>query len=143
MPEISAADSVAGRLSALQLLAPDGKAAIQTITIDEARYEDYRKNPDFIQKHVFPGGQLPSPERFAAAAESAGLQVVGEPTFFGPSYARTLEEWSHRFEANLPRVRELGFENRFIRMWRYYLAYCRAGFRAGTIDVMQVHLARR
>ena len=125
-----------------ELLAPGGTAAIQTITIDEARYEDYRRNPDFIQRYVFPGGQLPSPQRFESVAQGAGLSVSGGPYFYGQSYARTLEEWSHRFEANLPAIRDLGFDERFIRLWRYYLSYCRAGFRAGTIDVMQVQLSR-
>jgi cyclopropane-fatty-acyl-phospholipid synthase len=84
---------------------------------------------------------LPSPERFATAAAEQGLTPV-EPFFFGESYARTLTEWAHRFEAALPQVRELGFDERFVRMWRYYLSYCRAGFSAGTINVMQVRLER-
>jgi cyclopropane-fatty-acyl-phospholipid synthase len=122
-----------------ELLPRGGAAALQVITIEEPRYEDYRRHPDFIQRHIFPGGMLPSPERFAVAAGREGL-TVGEPHFFGPSYARTLEEWRSRFESALPLVRELGFDERFIRMWRYYLSYCRAGFSAGTIDVMQTRL---
>jgi len=121
------------------LLAPGGAAALQTITIEDARFEDYRDHPDFIQRHIFPGGMLPSPERFAAAAGAAGLHT-GDPLFFGRCYAETLAEWSRRFEAALPQVRALGFDERFMRMWRYYLAYCQAGFKAGTIDVMQVRL---
>lgn len=124
----------------LRSLLPKGTAAaIQTITIDEGRFEDYRSNPDFIQRYIFPGGMLPSPERFVRSAHDAQL-ATGEPFFFGDSYASTIEEWSRRFEAALPGVRALGFDERFIRMWRYYLAYCRAGFSAGTIDVMQVRL---
>lgn len=123
-------------------LEPGGAAAIQTITIEEARYDDYRRNPDFIQRYVFPGGQLPSPERFAQTARGAGLVVDGTPSFFGEQYAQTLDAWSIRFEAVLPEVQALGFDDRFIRMWRYYLAYCAAGFRAGTINVMQVRLIR-
>jgi cyclopropane-fatty-acyl-phospholipid synthase len=82
---------------------------------------------------------LPSPERFHASAEATGL-AVGEPMFFGESYARTLTEWRARFESTLPQVRALGYDERFIRLWRYYLAYCRAGFDAKTVDVMQVRL---
>ncbi|PKQ16894.1 MAG: SAM-dependent methyltransferase [Actinobacteria bacterium HGW-Actinobacteria-7] len=122
-----------------ELLPQGGAAALQVITIEEPRFEDYRNHPDFIQRHIFPGGMLPSPERFADSASSEGLQV-GEPAFFGPSYARTLAEWRQRFEAAAPHVRTLGFDERFIRMWRYYLAYCQAGFSGGTIDVMQVRL---
>jgi cyclopropane-fatty-acyl-phospholipid synthase len=121
------------------LLAPGGVAALQTITIDEAHFDDYRRKPDFIQRYIFPGGMLPSPSAFRLAAENCGLDV-GDPVHFGASYAKTLQEWRGRFEAAVPHVRELGFDERFIRMWRYYLAYCRAGFDAETIDVMQVRL---
>jgi len=126
-----------GRLR--ELLAPGGAVALQTITIEEPRFEDYKNNPDFIQRYIFPGGMLPSPERFEAAANAQGL-AVSTPTCFGTSYADTLREWRQRFEGALPQVRALGFDERFIRMWRYYLAYCRAGFSEGTIDVMQVRL---
>lgn len=128
-----------GRLH--ELLRPAKAAALQVITIEERRFEDYRRRPDFIQRYIFPGGMLPSPERFATAAYAAGLDV-GEPRFFGPDYARTLHAWSDRFESALPKVRDLGFDDRFIRMWRYYLAYCITGFNHGAIDVMQVRLAR-
>jgi cyclopropane-fatty-acyl-phospholipid synthase len=123
----------------VSLLPRGGAAALQTITIDDARFEDYRSSPDFIQRYIFPGGMLPSPERFAQAARTEGVRV-SEPLFFGESYARTLCEWATRFEAALPLVRGLGFDERFIRMWRFYLSYCRAGFSAGTVDVMQVRL---
>ena len=82
---------------------------------------------------------LPSPERFARAAQDVGL-AVGEPLFFGQSYARTLEHWLERFESARDQVLDLGFDERFIRLWRYYLAYCRAGFLSGNVDVMQVRL---
>ena len=120
-----------------ELLARGGRAAIQTITIRDERFEGYRDNPDFIQRYIFPGGMLPSPERFEEVATDAGLHVV-EPAFFGMSYARTLESWLGRFEAALPDIRALGFDERFVRMWRYYLAYCRIGFESGNCDVMQV-----
>ncbi len=123
-----------------ELLGRSGIAALQTITIEEPRFDDYRAHPDFIQRYIFPGGMLPSPERFLLNAGREGL-AVGEPQFFGMSYARTLCSWRASFEAALPRVRELGFDERFIRMWRYYLAYCRAGFEAGSVNVMQVDLS--
>lgn len=122
-----------------ELLARGGTAALQTITIPEARFESYRSNPDFIQRYIFPGGMLPSPERFVAAAHAARLEPA-EPHFFGHSYAETLEAWLERFDAAVDDVRALGFDERFIRMWRFYLAFCRAGFRYDAIDVMQVAL---
>ncbi len=123
------------------LLQNGKRAAIQTITISEGSFERYRANPDFIQRYIFPGGMLPSPERFKAAALAEGLSV-GEPVFFGRSYAATLESWLRRFDEAHDQVTALGFEERFIRMWRYYLAYSRAGFLSGNIDVMQVNLER-
>lgn len=122
-----------------ELLTRGGTAALQVITIEDERYDDYKRNPDFIQRYVFPGGMLPSMERFSAAAAAAGLSV-GAPHRFGRDYARTLAVWRERFEASLPQVRALGFDERFIRMWRYYLVYCRTGFEQGSIDVMQVRL---
>lgn len=124
-----------------ELLAPGAAAALQVITIAEDRYDAYRRNPDFIQRYIFPGGMLPSIERFGAAAEAAGL-APSDMRLFGRDYAATLSAWAARFEGVLPQVRALGFDERFIRMWRYYLAYCRAGFESGAIDVMQVRLAR-
>jgi len=126
-----------GRLK--ELLAPGGAVALQTITIEDSRFDDYRRHPDFIQRHVFPGGMLPSPERFESVAAESGLRVA-EPLFFGDSYAETLIEWRQRFEAALPQIRALGFDERFVRLWRYYLSYCRAGFSAGTCNVMQVRI---
>jgi cyclopropane-fatty-acyl-phospholipid synthase len=122
-----------------ELLSPGGAIALQTITIDDARFDEYLREPDFIQRYIFPGGMLPSPQRFRASAEENGLRV-GSERFFGDSYSRTLKAWSERFESSLPTVHELGFDDDFARMWRYYLAYCRAGFDAGTVDVMQVRL---
>ena len=122
-----------------ELLQRGGRAAVQTITICDEAFEGYRDRPDFIQRYIFPGGMLPSPERFTAAATTAALNVA-EPLFFGMSYARTLERWLERFDAAEQQVRALGFDDRFVRMWRYYLAYCRAGFMSGNVDVMQVAL---
>ena len=111
-----------------------GKAVIQAITIDEKRFEDYRSRPDFIQRYIFPGGMLPTVEILRAEAERAGLRLV-KMEHFGESYARNLEEWRIRFHAAWPSIAPLGFDDRFRRMWDYYLAYCEAGFRIGTVDV--------
>lgn len=120
-------------------LVPEGVAAMQVITIADDRFEAYRKGADFIQRYIFPGGMLPSPSAFRAAAAKAGLRG-DRAIFFGADYARTLAHWSEQFSRTWPRIRELGFDERFRRMWEYYFAYCRGGFRAGTIDVMQLRL---
>jgi cyclopropane-fatty-acyl-phospholipid synthase len=120
-------------------LKPGGVAALQTITIADERFADYRRRADFAQRYIFPGGMLPSPSEFARVASEAGL-TPGEPVFHGADYALTLEQWRERFEASVADVRALGFDERFERTWRYYLAYCRAGFRNGMCDVMQVAL---
>ncbi|MCU0833590.1 MAG: cyclopropane-fatty-acyl-phospholipid synthase family protein [Chromatiaceae bacterium] len=122
-------------------LRPGGHAVLQVITIDEAYFEGYRGRPDFIQRYIFPGGMLPSPERFEQAARAAGLAVT-ERSFHGGDYARTLADWHRRFVAQTEAVAALGFDQRFQRMWRYYLAYCEAGFRDGRIDLMQVRLEK-
>lgn len=122
-----------------QLLRPGGRAALQVITMDEKIFDGYRSSPDFIQKYIFPGGMLPTPERFDAAAARAGLRI-GARRWFGQDYARTLALWHRRFLDQIDAVRALGHDETFIRMWRYYLSYCEAGFRDGRIDVMQVVL---
>jgi cyclopropane-fatty-acyl-phospholipid synthase len=118
-----------------------GRAAIQVITIDDARLGAYRRKPDFIQRYIFPGGMLPSPEAFERAAAAEGLEPA-QPFFFGRDYAQTLHAWEERFSCAVQRVRQLGFDERFERMWRFYLAYCQTGFRTGAIDVMQIALTR-
>jgi cyclopropane-fatty-acyl-phospholipid synthase len=117
-----------------QRLAPGGCAVIQAITIDPDRFEDYRRRPDFIQRHVFPGGMLPTAEILASEAAAAGLTLVRSERF-GISYAQTLADWRARFHAAWPAIERLGFDDRFRRLWDYYLAYCEGGFRAGSIDV--------
>lgn len=115
-------------------LAPDGAVVLQAITIDEAIYDTYRSKADFIQRFVFPGGMLPTKTLIEHHAGVAGFRV--EPLLtFGGSYALTLAEWRRRFHANWPSIATLGFDERFRRMWDYYLAYCQAGFEKGTIDV--------
>jgi len=120
-------------------LKPGGRALIQTITIADERFNLYRKTTDFIQQYIFPGGMLPSRQAFRAAALRQGLQVVDEYAF-GLDYARTLAAWRTAFEANWERIAALGFDERFRRLWRFYLCYCEAGFRTETIDVVQFEL---
>jgi cyclopropane-fatty-acyl-phospholipid synthase len=122
-------------------LAPGGLAALQVITIDGKGFDNYRRNPDFIQRYIFPGGMLPSPEALTAAAEDAGLGV--EDTYwFGASYAETLRRWDAAFRTAWPRIRPLGFDERFQRMWRYYLCYCETGFDLGRTNVGQFLIRR-
>ena len=120
-----------------ELLRPGGRAGLQVITIDEALFDTYRRRPDFIQMHIFPGGMLPSEQRLRPVVEEAGLSWSVERRF-GRDYARTLAEWDTAFVAAWSHVRECGFDENFKRLWRYYLNYCRAGFALGRIDV--VHL---
>jgi cyclopropane-fatty-acyl-phospholipid synthase len=115
-------------------LADDGTAVIQAITIDESRFESYRRRPDFIQAYIFPGGMLPTKSIIESEAHRAGFRVVAQEAF-GLSYAETLAEWRRRFLSALPQVAQLGFDQRFIRLWEFYLSYCEVGFRAETIDV--------
>ena len=115
-------------------LAPGGKAVLQVITIREDRFEPYRRAPDFIQRYVFPGGMLPTQRIVSKQATHAGFRIASVETF-GAGYASTLAEWRQRFEAAWPAIAALGFDADFRRMWTYYLSYCEAGFRTGTIDV--------
>ena len=120
-------------------LKPGGRALIQTITIDPRLFERYRRSTDFIQQYIFPGGMLPSPEAFMERAQKHGL-VTERQLFFGHDYARTLAEWTRRFEVQRSDIELMGFDARFQRMWRFYLAYCEAGFSEGNIDVGQFTL---
>jgi cyclopropane-fatty-acyl-phospholipid synthase len=121
-------------------LKPGGRAVIQSITIRDDLFPAYRRSTDFIQQYIFPGGMLPSRSAFRAAAASQGLVVRNEYAF-GADYARTLAEWRQSFEKNWPMIAALGFDETFRRLWRLYLCYCEAGFRAGNIDVVQFELA--
>ena len=122
-------------------LAPCGRAGLQIITIADRYFDGYRRRADFIQRHIFPGGMLPSPSVLHQQIQRAGLELQREVTF-GLDYARTLGQWRRRFQQAWPALREQGFDDRFKRLWDYYLAYCEAGFRAGHTDVGQVTLAR-
>ncbi len=125
-----------------RMLAPDGRAVVQSITIHDDLFARYRRGTDFIQQHVFPGGMLPSPSGFRKQAAKAGL-AVRDVYAFGPDYSRTLAEWSANFERQWPAIEAQGFDERFRRLWRFYLGYCQAGFNSGCTDVMQFELVHR
>lgn len=119
------------------LLKAGGTAGIQVITINEAAFDTYRARPDFIQRYVFPGGMLPTPEILRSLGTAHGLATIGE-RIFPQDYARTLAEWRVRFWSSWDKIKPLGFDERFKRLWEFYLYYCEAGFRAEYIDVRQV-----
>ncbi|MEQ8497396.1 MAG: cyclopropane-fatty-acyl-phospholipid synthase family protein, partial [Gammaproteobacteria bacterium] len=120
-------------------LAPGGAAALQIITIAEDRFEQYRRNPDFIQRYVFPGGMLPSEPALARTLADAGLVITARHAC-ALDYARTLAHWRDRFDASWPAISALGFDARFRRLWHFYLAYCEAGFRSDATDVVQLRV---
>lgn len=120
---------------------PGGGVALHGITIAEDAFEGYRRNPDFIQRYIFPGGMLPTARHLLSFSTRSGLRIEHDERL-GAHYARTLRQWHQRFLRQLDAVRELGFDDRFLRMWRYYLAYCEAGFRCGRIDLQRLVLRR-
>lgn len=122
------------------MLRPGGRAAIQAITIQEGSFDYYRANVDFIQEYIFPGGMLASPSVFRERAADQGLRTR-EADFYGEHYARTLMRWDVAVRAARESI-VAGRGESFYRMWRYYLAYCVAGFNSGNIDLMQIALER-
>jgi cyclopropane-fatty-acyl-phospholipid synthase len=123
------------------LLAPGGRAGLQIITIQDELFDDYSRNADFIQKYIFPGGMLPSEARLRQEVGRAGLawRTVSR---FGQDYARTLNQWAVSFQDAWRGIEPLGFDERFRRLWLFYLGYCEAGFRTGRTDVIQLELGR-
>ena len=117
-------------------LKPGGLAGIQSITIANEFFETYKRRPDFIQKYIFPGGILPSEDKLNNAVSSAGLKILDD-YYFGKSYAETLRRWQSTFEQKWDDIKNLGFDEKFQKMWRYYLSYCEAGFESGHINVGQ------
>ncbi len=122
-------------------LKPGKSATLQIITIQHKRWEIYRRGVDFIQKYIFPGGMLPSPDVLRAEVEKAGLQVV-RSLEFGESYSQTLRRWHETFNDRWDEVSNLGFDDRFRRMWNFYLASCAATFHSGNCDVTQITIAK-
>lgn len=124
------------------LLKPGGLMAIQAITIADQRYEYYSNNVDFIQKYIFPGGFLPSVTSLAQATTQYSDLVIRDLFDIGMDYAKTLQEWHRRFNHAEEQVKRLGYDERFIRMWRYYLSYCEGGFLARSISTVHMTLQR-
>jgi cyclopropane-fatty-acyl-phospholipid synthase len=122
-------------------LKPGGRAGVQAITIRDGDFDTYRMRPDFVQTYIFPGGMLPSSAIMEEMGRKNGLAVT-ENEDFGHSYARTLNEWCVRFEEVWPQITTQGFDERFRKLWRYYLKYCEAGFLAGNVNVRQVAFQR-
>lgn len=118
-------------------LKPGGTAGLQIITINENSYPRYRRQPDFIQRYIFPGGMLPTPQIVKTLGTEQGLAYLRERVF-PQDYARTLAEWRKRFWSAWPKIAPLGFDDRFKKMWEFYLHYCEAGFRSEYIDVRQL-----
>lgn len=123
-------------------LKPEARACLQIITLQEARFEVYRKGVDFIQKYIFPGGMLPSKTVLRQQVLKAGLEEVG-CLEFGESYSKTLRHWHERFNADWADISQMGFDERFRRMWNFYLTSCAASFRGGNCDVVQITLVKR
>jgi cyclopropane-fatty-acyl-phospholipid synthase len=127
--------------SVARLLKPGGRACIQSIVIADTYFDRYVRGTDFIQQYIFPGGCLPSPSAFRQQAQAAGLRVVDEFAF-GVDYAHTLRVWRERFMQVKPQVLTLGFDERFVRIWQFYLAYCEAAFMEANTDVVQYTLLK-
>ena len=115
-------------------MASGGRAAIQSIIIDGQQFKKYRKNPDFIQKYIFPGGMLPPEHEIERLSDRMGL-ILKDRVFFGDSYVKTLRFWHDEFIENWKQIKNLEFNEEFRRVWLYYLNYCAAGFQSGRINV--------
>jgi cyclopropane-fatty-acyl-phospholipid synthase len=124
-----------------EVLSPGGRAGLQIITIRDELFAKYRSHTDFIQRYVFPGGMLPSEARLKQETAAAGLAWT-DINRFGQNYADTLAEWATRFEAAWDDIKGQGFDERFRRLWRFYLSYCEAGFRTERTNVIQLGLSR-
>jgi cyclopropane-fatty-acyl-phospholipid synthase len=124
-----------------EVLSPGGRAGLQIITIRDELFRAYRRRSDFLRKYIFPGGMLPCETRLREEIDRAGLEWKAAVRF-GQNYADTLAQWAARFEGAWEDIRGLGFDERFRRLWRFYLSYCEAGFRAARTDVVQLSLLR-
>lgn len=123
-------------------LKPGAKATLQIITIANHRFETYRTTIDFMQKYIFPGGMLPSPNALLDQIKSAGLKCHGSIEF-GESYSQTLRRWYETFNGKWDVIKDMGFDDRFRRMWNFYLTCCAASFHSGNCDVTQISISRR
>ncbi len=125
-----------------RVLKPHGLLVVQVITIPDQKYDVYRKGCDWIQKYIFPGGLCPSLTALCNATSGYSSFVIEDVENIGAHYAKTLQEWRDRYQANWPRIRSLGFDERFQRMWGYYLSYCEAGFATRTLNTLQLVLTK-
>jgi len=122
-------------------LKPGGNATLQIITVQDKRWEVYRRGVDFIQKYIFPGGMLPSPSALRGEVERSGLRLA-HSIEFGPSYSQTLRRWHDTFNARWDEIAGMGFDDRFRRMWNFYLTSCAGSFQGGNCDVTQITVTR-
>ena len=122
-------------------LKPGRQATLQIITVADRRWKSYKRGVDFIQKHIFPGGMLPSPTKLRQEVERAGLSIVGSMEF-GQSYDQTLRRWHTTFNEKWDQINAMGFDDRFRRMWNYYLTSCASAFESATVDVTQITISR-
>jgi len=125
-----------------RVLAPGGRVVLQVITIPDQRYDAYRRRPDWIQKHIFPGGMLPSLTELSKAMTRHSAFQVEHLDNIGKHYAQTLRQWAERFNAHHDELLEMGYDEEFQRKWNYYLSYCEAGFAARYINDLHLVLAR-
>lgn len=125
-----------------EVLKPDGLMALQVITCPDNRFEQIKKGVDFIQKHIFPGSLIPSIARLNKAVNRTGDMFLYEMEDMGRHYAKTLNLWQETFDENVDAVRQEGFDEKFIRKWRYYLSYCAAAFRMKNLSVIQMVYTR-
>ncbi len=123
------------------VLKPGGMMIIQSITINNRDFSSYRRCSDFIQQYIFPGGMLPSPEIFISTAVKQGFDYLNN-TEFGRDYGLTLSRWEENFSLVLNKIKDLGFDEKFIRTWRFYLKYCQGGFESRKISVSQFNFVK-
>lgn len=121
------------------ILNPNGIIGLQLITINNEIYDTYSKNPDFIQKYIFPGGMLPSEKILKSLISKHSLKLVNDVSYAN-DYAKTLNIWKKNFNNNWEKIEKLGFDNKFRLMWNYYLSYCEGGFLSKNIDLKQIKL---
>ena len=121
------------------ILSPNGIIGLQLITIDDKIYDTYKKNPDFIQKYIFPGGMLPS-EKILKSLISKHSLILENDASYANDYAKTLNIWKKNFNDNWDKIEKLGFDNKFRLMWNYYLSYCEGGFLSKNIELKQIKL---
>ena len=121
------------------LLNQNGIIVLQIITIKDNAFDYYNKNPDFIQKHIFPGGMLPSVSMLKKILENNKLKII-ENNNYAEHYAKTLNNWRNNFNSSLNKIKDHGFDDKFVRLWNYYLAYCESGFKTKRIGLNQIKI---